>query len=64
MSGWTEEQDAHVLHGFFGNTRARVNWTGTFWRCTTWTKKGTSSVVENYLADAKAWCDEWLRYGA
>lgn len=55
---WREEKGGPVLRAVLsGALRARVNWTGTYWRGTVWTRKGSSSSVETTLSEAMAWCE-------
>lgn len=55
---WKDEGEAKTLRSqLMGRLMARVNWTGSLWRGTVWTNKGTSSATENYLAEAMDWCE-------
>lgn len=55
---WREEKGGPVLRAVLsGALRARVNWTGTMWRGTVWTRAGTSSATWNTMKEAMSWCE-------
>jgi hypothetical protein len=60
---WREEEGGPVIRRN-GELRARLNWTGSLWRGTVWTDKGTSSATGYDLKEAMAWCEGVLRYDA
>ena len=56
-SGWQDLGDTKTLRGLTGRLLAKVNWTGSLWRATTWTRKGSSSMTGLYLSEAMDWCE-------
>jgi len=59
---WHEEEGGPVLRQRNGMLLARVSFTGLRWRATTWTRKGSSSLVSNNLREAIEWCEEELGF--
>jgi hypothetical protein len=58
---WREEEGGPVMAGMFHKKRAQVKFTGSRWRATVWTRKGTSSTTGLNLREAMNWCEEELR---
>lgn len=54
---WREGSGGPFLRTILGRLVARVNFTGSTWRGTVWTAKGSSSMTHHSLAEAMTWCE-------
>lgn len=57
MSRWRDEPGGPVLRGTFGRVIAQVNFTGSLWRGTTWTSRGSSSCTALNIREVIEWCE-------
>ena len=57
---WREEEGGPVIRRN-GKLLARVNYTGSLWRGTVWTREGQSSMTDYSLRDTMDWCEGVLR---
>lgn len=57
---WREGSGGPFLRTLLGRLVARVNFTGSLWRGTVWTERGSSSCTHLTLQEAIDWCDEEL----
>jgi len=65
VTRWFETENGPELWSRLTNRRlAQVKWTGSLWRGTTWTHKGSSSATGTSLKDAIEWCNDVLRRNA
>ena len=59
---WREETGGPALRSILGKLLAKVSYTGSAWRGTTWTDRGSSSTTGGTITDAMEWCEGELRW--